>query len=103
MKALIFFAFALMGCSSESETQNLTNDWKSMSLGERKTALNAIADSCNLGRSAFELLPDDELRMHPDPASSYESVDCALDRIKKLRGFGNVGFVGNEAYVEDKK
>jgi hypothetical protein len=30
-------------------------------------------------------------------------VDCALSKLKTLRGFGKMGFIGNEGYVEENK
>ena len=74
-----------------------------MSIEQRQSALNSIADGCKLDRSVFELTHDDELQFRPAPASAYESVDCALVRLKAVRGFGKMGFVGNEAYSEIKR
>ena len=95
---------AVAGCSAGSTDLNATlPNWQAMSFEQRQAALNAIADDCKLARSAFQMASSDELHFQPDPASTFESVDCALVRLKAVRGFGKMGFVGNEALTEDKK
>ena len=102
MRALVP-AFLLLGCAVENENKPSSANWKSMSLEQRQATLNAIADGCGLGRSGMKLRNGDELQFQPDPSSSYESVDCALSKLKGVLGMGKMGFVGNEAFVEEKK
>jgi hypothetical protein len=91
VKRLLLLAIACVACSETSEK------WAGMSQSERQIALDAIADDCRLDGSAFILRPDDELGFQPGPDSNYESVRCSLEKLKKLRGFGKMGFIGNEA------
>jgi hypothetical protein len=102
MKALILVV-PLLGCTASNEPKTSNANWKSMSLDQRQATLNAIADECGMARSGMQLRNGDELRFQPDPNSRYESVDCALGKLKGVLGLEKMGFVGNEAYVEEKK
>ncbi len=74
-----------------------------MSLEQRQGALDAIADQCRLSRSTL-LVSGDEVRLRPEPTAEYESVDCALEKLKQLPGLGmKMGFVGNEAYTNESQ
>ncbi len=44
-----------------------------------------------------------ELRFQPPADAKYESVDCALSELKKLKFPMKMGFVGNEAFAPEAK
>ena len=74
-----------------------------MSPEQRQAKLNTIADECGMARSGMKLRNGDALAFQPDPNSNYKSIDCALGKLKGVIGLEKMGFVGNEAYVEEKK
>ncbi len=78
-----------------------TADWAMLSSNAKRDVLNSIADGCKLNRTAFELRAGDELNFRPDANARYESVDCALGRLKNVIGLSKIGFVGNEAYTNE--
>ena len=68
---------------------------------QRQQALNRIADQCRLARATFELIGDDELHVKPEPTARYQSVDCALQKLKESKLPVKMGFVGNEIYAPE--
>jgi hypothetical protein len=59
---------------------------------------------CRLPAGTLLLQGDNELRLQPPATARYESVDCLLRELKKSRlASKNLGFVGNEAFVEEPK
>jgi hypothetical protein len=66
----------------------------------RIAALSSIIQACGLPESTFELVGGDMLQIKPPADARYESVDCALSRLKKAHLRLEMGFVGNEAYQE---
>jgi hypothetical protein len=73
-----------------------------MTRSERLATLHSITRSCGLPASALQLRGE-ELRMKPPMDAKYTSVDCMLQRIKHWTGAMKMGFVGNEAYSNEKK
>ncbi len=75
-------------------------DWQGMSATERRATLDAIADQCRLPRATF-MLDGEQLHVRPDPSASYESVECAVKKLKATKGAPlKTGFVENESDVD---
>ncbi len=51
----------------------------------------------------MRLLGENELRFQPPADAKYESIDCALAELKKLKFPLKMGFVGNEAFAPEAK
>ena len=76
--------------------------WDDMTRSERVAALNEIADACSLPRSSLKPVRGGELRFSPPPSATFESVDCALGKLKTLGAIQRTGFVGNRAATNEK-
>jgi len=66
-------------------------------------AIEAIAVRCDLPTGTMTLTGPNELRFQPPANAKYESVDCALGELKKLKFPMKMGFVGNEAFAPEAK
>lgn len=98
--SLILTSAALLtGCASASEAKT----WQQMSRPDRLATLNGIAEQCHLSHEVFELRAGDRLRFKPNPSAKYEDVDCALGKLKTIRGSIDLGFVGNESYGNESQ
>lgn len=64
---------------------------------------DAIADKCDLPRSALQLRGGDELLIQPTQDAKFEAIDCALKELKAANYPVKMGFVGNEIYREEAK
>jgi hypothetical protein len=100
-KALIFL-LPLLGCAISNEPDTLNTDWKSMSVAQRDNALDRIADECALPRSAIKPRNGDEFGFESDNKSGSESFDGAIKKLTMLN-ISKIGFIGNEASVEENK
>ncbi|WP_156349135.1 MULTISPECIES: hypothetical protein [unclassified Sphingomonas] len=69
----------------------------------RAEAIEAIAARCNLPNGTLTLTGPEELRFQPPADAKYESIDCALMELKKLKFPMKMGFVGNEAFAPEAK
>ncbi len=69
----------------------------------RAEAIEAIAGRCNLPNGTLTLTGPDELRFQPPADAKYESIECALTELKKLKFPMKMGFVGNEAIAPEAK
>ena len=63
--------------------------------------LNEVAANCNLP-SRFFRLENGKLLVQPDADADYESVDCGVIALHRIRGLPPTAFVGNECYVGRK-
>lgn len=89
----------LLGCNVTSKLSD--NSWSTMSPADRAAALDDIARKCRVERSTFKA-DGDELHVNSNPSEDYEDLDCAMRRLSDI-GVTKMGFIGNEAYVEEKK
>lgn len=69
----------------------------------RAEAIEAIAGRCNLPNGTVTLTGPNELRFQPPADAKYESIECALTELKKLKFPMKMGFVGNEAIAPEAK
>jgi hypothetical protein len=89
-----FFAMSLLSCSAPE------TNWTTMTPASRQQLIRQVTSKCGLPADRLQLFEGDSLVLRPDPNDSYERIDCLLGELKKVRGI-RMGFVGNEAYVED--
>ena len=75
-------------------------DWLSLSAREKQEAVLIIGKKCILPADRMQIVGDAEMYFRPHPGDSYTAVDCALGELKHYRGI-KLGFVGNEAYIEN--
>ena len=69
----------------------------------RAEAIEAIAARCNLPHGTLTLVGQDELHIQPPIGTKYESMECALKELKRLKFPMKMGFVGNEAFAPEAK
>ncbi len=69
----------------------------------RAEAVEAIAARCKLPNGTLTLTGPDELRFQPPADAKYQSIECALTELKKLKFPMKMGFVGNEAIAPEAK
>ena len=99
MKTTSFLlSVALLGC--EPKFENV--DWAALSKAEQEEALQEITEKCRLPSDRLQSLGNNEVRVRPNPNDDYGAVDCMLRGVKTLRGI-KLGFVGNEAYVDEAR
>jgi hypothetical protein len=95
----LFVALIALGSQASDASPK---QWAAMTRSERVATLRNITRSCRLPASALQL-KGEELHMKPPTDAKYSSVDCMLKRIKPWPGTMKMGFVGNEAYSNEKK
>ena len=98
-RVVCMLTLALFGCNETLEPSD--KSWSKMSPADRLVVLDGIASKCRVERSTFKA-DGDELHVMPNPSEEYEDLDCAMRRISDI-GVTKMGFIGNEAYVEEKK
>jgi hypothetical protein len=62
-----------------------------------------MADRCGASHDMLELVGTYELQLHPKPDTHYKVVDCLLGELKSSGIPFKLGFVGNEAYPENRQ
>jgi acyl-CoA reductase-like NAD-dependent aldehyde dehydrogenase len=77
--------------------------WPAMSRSERVEVLHGVADACGLPRAALAPAAGNELMFRPPASASYESVDCALAKLKEMGALNRMGFVGNAPPSENEQ
>ncbi|KQM41406.1 hypothetical protein [Sphingomonas sp. Leaf10] len=88
---ILLTGLAGSGCSQPATTKT------------QAETIEAIAVRCDLPKGTMTLTGPDELRFQPPADAKYESVDCALGELKKLKFPMKMGFVGNEAIAPETK
>jgi hypothetical protein len=91
MRWLAIVALPLSGCSGVIHTAT------------KQERLDELATSCGLPKDTLHLENSGSVLMHLSPDAKFESVDCALQKIKTTEFANKLGFVGNEAYRPEKK
>ena len=66
----------------------------------RSLLLKQITDKCGLPSDRLQPVGPAGLTINLQPTDQYQSVDCMLAELKKVRGI-KLGFVGNEIYDEN--
>jgi hypothetical protein len=83
------------GCARNQPAGNLRET--------RLATLKAITQRCGLPETSLRLVGTDDLHVRPPVDAKYESVDCALAELKKANMPLKMGFVGNEAFVNESQ
>ena len=99
ISSILIIGAASVGAAACAQTSDPVANSTDQPASEKRIVLDRIAAECSLPSTTFVLVEDAEIRIQPGPDANFESVDCALRRVREADLVKDLpmGFVGNEA------
>ncbi len=103
--AALLSAIMLTACATQRAPALTISErnWVGLSLEQKQISLDQLSAACGLRPNTLRALGGDNVAVQPEPSSSFTSVDCLLKKLEPLGSFVKLGFIGNEAFSEEKK